>query len=253
MTKKWMYLLATSLLTLFLAACQQEEANEAEADEATPETEETVEEETVTEEEETVTEEESDHAHDHDHAHGEMSEKDQQIYKGYFEDSDIGNRPLSNWAGDWQSVYPYLLDGTLDEVFEHKAEEGDMTAEEYKDYYTTGYMTDVDRIEIKADIVTFHKGDESVTGRYKYDGYEILTYEKGNRGVRFIYKQMDENSDAPAYMQFSDHIINDKVSHHYHLYFGDDRAALLEELENWPTYYHSDLTGEEIAEEMIAH
>lgn len=244
MTKKWISLFGAALLTLTLAACQQEQTDEAEAVEATPETEETV-------AEETTSEEESDH--NHDHAHGEMSEKDQQIYDGYFEDSNIGNRPLANWAGDWQSVYPYLLDGTLDEVFAHKAEEGDMTAEEYKDYYTTGYKTDVDRIEINADIVTFHKGDQSVAGRYKYDGYEILTYEKGNRGVRFIYKQMDENSDAPAYMQFSDHIINDKVSHHYHLYFGDDRAALLEELENWPTYYHSDLTGDEIAEEMIAH
>lgn len=75
--------------------------------------------------------------------------------------------------------------------------------------------------------------------------------------VRFLHstppKQTDENSEAPAYIQFSDHIITDKVSHHYHIYFGDDRAALLEELENWPTYYHSDLTGEELAEEMIAH
>lgn len=250
MKKHWLIPLAAASLALTLAACQ----DESDTQQAMPEEEHSATSTEATEEAETTdTTDDHGHNHDHNHAHGEMSEKDEEIYKGYFEDSDIEDRPLSNWAGDWQSVYPYLMDGTLDEVFEHKAESGDMTAEEYKDYYTTGYTTDVDRIEIDADIVTFHKGDTSVSGRYKYDGYEILTYEKGNRGVRFIYKQMNEDSDAPAYMQFSDHIITDKVSHHYHLYFGDDRAALLEELENWPTYYHSDLTGEQIAEEMIAH
>jgi hypothetical protein len=48
------------------------------------------------------------HSHDHAHDHG-----DDQIYKGYFEDSQIKDRALSDWEGDWQSVYPYLLDGTL--------------------------------------------------------------------------------------------------------------------------------------------
>lgn len=248
MKTHWLFLLATLSISALLVACQEQTTERAIAEE-----EEHSESQASSEKTERTEEEDHNHDHDHDHSHGEMTEKDQQIYKGYFEDSDIEDRPLSNWAGDWQSVYPYLLDGTLDAVFEHKAESGDMTAEEYKDYYTIGYMTDVDRIEINADIVTFHKGDTSVAGRYKYDGYEILTYEKGNRGVRYIYKQMSEDSEAPAYMQFSDHIIQDKVSHHYHIYFGDDRAALLEELENWPTYYHSDLTGEQIAEEMIAH
>lgn len=38
---------------------------------------------------------------------------------------------MSDWEGDWQSVYPYLLSGDLDEVFAHKAENGDMTKEKY--------------------------------------------------------------------------------------------------------------------------
>ncbi|EAU42054.1 pXO1-130 like-protein; C-terminal of zinc-binding protein AdcA [Fulvimarina pelagi HTCC2506] len=53
-----------------------------------------------------------------DHVH---SKDDQQIYKGYFEDSQIKDRPLSDYAGDWQSVYPYLQDGTLEAVWEHKS------------------------------------------------------------------------------------------------------------------------------------
>ncbi len=70
------------------------------------------------------------HDHDHSHAHDEETEK---ISEGYFKDSQVKDRSLSDWEGDWQSVYPYLQDGTLDEVFSYKSEhEGDKTAEEYK-------------------------------------------------------------------------------------------------------------------------
>lgn len=191
-----------------------------------------------------------DEAHNHDHGH------DEDIYNGYFEDQQVEDRALSDWAGDWQSVYPYLEDGSLDEVFEHKAVEGEMTAEEYKEYYDTGYRTDVERIEIKGKEVTFHQGGESHMGEYVSDGYEILEYEDGNRGVRFIFKLEDAAADGgslPNYIQFSDHNIFPVESDHFHIYTGDDREALLEEMEHWPTYYPSSLSGDEIAEEMMAH
>ncbi|MCA0970510.1 ZinT/AdcA family metal-binding protein [Halobacillus litoralis] len=209
---------------------------------------------------------EEDHGHDHgdehDHEHGEehshnhghaSGEEAQKIYDGYFEDEQIKDRTLADWEGDWQSVYPYLKDGTLDEVFAHKAEEGDKTAEEYKAYYTKGYQTDVDRIVIDGDTFTFYQNGEEMSGSYTYDGYEVLTYEAGNRGVRYVFKLTDEQGDMPQYIQFSDHSIYPTDAHHYHLYWGDDRAALLEEVEHWPTYYPSDLSGEEIAHEMMAH
>ena len=60
------------------------------------------------------------HTHDHGHDHGERS-----VYKGYFEDSAVAERPLADWEGDWQSVYPYLADGTLDPVMAHKADHGE--------------------------------------------------------------------------------------------------------------------------------
>lgn len=87
-----------------------------------------------------------------------MSKKDK-IYAGYFKDSQVQHRALSDWDGDWQSVYPYLEDGSLDEVFAHKAEhEGKKSAEDYKEYYRVGYQTDVDRIVIKEDTITFYRG-----------------------------------------------------------------------------------------------
>ncbi|MFS0659583.1 metal-binding protein ZinT [Niallia alba] len=178
---------------------------------------------------------------DDHHGNDEASKK---IYQGYFEDSQVKNRELSDWEGDWQSVYPYLLSGDLDEVFAHKAESGDMTKEEYKEYYTVGYKTDVERITIKDNVVTFFQNGKEYSGEYTSDGYEILTYEKGNRGVRFIFKLVDGSEEMPPYIQFSDHNIFPVESYHFHLYWGDDREKLLEEVTNWPTYYPSELDAD---------
>jgi zinc transport system substrate-binding protein len=189
----------------------------------------------------------------HDHSHSHETTDDRQIYKGYFKDEQIEPRPLSDWQGDWQSVYPYLQDGTLDPVMAHKAAHGDKSADEYRAYYEIGYATDVNRIVISDDTVTFHNGEDSVTGVYARDGYEILTYKKGNRGVRFIFEKTGGDAAAPQFIQFSDHRIAPARSDHYHLYWGSDRAALLEELSNWPTYYPAGLSGSEIVAEMTAH
>ena len=59
--------------------------------------------------------------HDHGHSHEEES----------FTGADVKDRALTDWEGDWQSVYPRLLDGTLNPVWEHRAEEGEKTAREY--------------------------------------------------------------------------------------------------------------------------
>lgn len=187
--------------------------------------------------------------HSHDHAHA----ADDAISKGYFDDNQIADRPLSDWAGEWQSVYPLLADGTLDPVMAHKAEHGDKTAAEYRAYYETGYRTDVDGIVIDGDSVTFRRAGGSVTGQYASDGYEILTYKKGNRGVRFIFAKQSGDADAPQFIQFSDHRIAPEKADHYHLYWGDDRAKLLDEVTNWPTYYPASLTPAQIVDEMNAH
>ncbi|MBO0603588.1 metal-binding protein ZinT [Sporosarcina sp. E16_3] len=201
----------------------------------------------------TTTQDVESHSHEseHNHAHDEEIEK---IHAGYFEDSQVHERSLSDWEGDWQSVYPYLLDGTLDEVFAHKVQQNeDMTAEEYKTYYDVGYKTDTERIVIQGNNVTFFNNGEANTGEYQSDGYEILTYEAGNKGVRYIFKLVEPTKGVSQYIQFSDHSISPNDADHYHLYWGDDRKALLEEVINWPTFYPSELDGHTIAHEMMAH
>ena len=66
--------------------------------------------------------------HDHDHGHDEEITKD-----------DIEDRALSDFAGEWKSLYPYLLNGDLDEYCEHKAEE-DEDSSTTKDTYLEKYI-----------------------------------------------------------------------------------------------------------------
>ncbi|MGQ7340887.1 metal ABC transporter solute-binding protein, Zn/Mn family [Streptococcus suis] len=185
----------------------------------------------------------------------EGAETAQTVYNGYFEDSAVKDRTLSDYVGEWQSVYPYLLDGTLDQVWDYKAKiKGGMTAEEYKAYYDTGYKTDVDQINITDNTMEFVVGDKKEKFTYKYVGYKILTYKKGNRGVRFLFEATDANAGNYKYVQFSDHNIAPVKTGHFHIYFGgESQEKLLEELENWPTYYPVGLNGLEIGQEMLAH
>ncbi|UOQ87509.1 ZinT family metal-binding protein [Gracilibacillus salinarum] len=245
-----LFLLSSILL---IAGCQSSEGSEDEA--AASETTVATDAESSSDTQEDTTEnaEEEDHNHDHEHSHA-GDEETEEIYNGYFEDSQVEDRSLSDWEGDWQSVYPYLEDGTLDEVFTYKAEhEGGKTAEEYKEYYKTGYQTDVERIVIQGNNVTFYRDGEELTGEYLYDDYEILNYEAGNRGVRYVFKIKEAADGLPSYIQFSDHSIYPTEAGHYHLYMGDDREALFDELSNWPTYYPSEMDGHDIAHEMMAH
>ena len=202
----------------------------------------------VEESTEKATEQATEHKHEHKH------EEHKGVAQGYFDDSDVKDRTLADWQGDWQSIYPLLVDGTLDEVFEHKAEhDGTKTPEEFKAYYDTGYKTTTDRITIEGDMVTFYDHGHAHAGKFVYDGYEILTYDKGNRGVRYIFKQLGDEAGVPKFIQFSDHIIAPEKSGHFHLYWGDDRAKLLDEVTNWPTYFPAAMTKEEILHDMLHH
>ena len=186
----------------------------------------------------------------------EHAEDEKTVHKGYFEDSAVKDRTLSDYAGGWQSVYPYLVDGTLDPVFDYKAKIGKkMTKDEYKAYYTTGYKTDIKNINITDTTMEFQKEDGTTAkAEYKYVGYKILTYKKGNRGVRFLFEAVNPVEGAPKYVQFSDHNIAPVKAEHFHIFMGNEsQEKLFEEMDNWPTYYPSNLTGLEIAQEMVAH
>ncbi|HCM9224471.1 metal-binding protein ZinT [Enterobacter bugandensis] len=190
------------------------------------------------------------------HSHGhQMTEAEQKAAKGVFEDKDVKDRALSDWDGTWQSVYPFLLDGSLDPVFKQKAQKDkSKTFDEVKAYYRKGYATDVDAIGIENNVMEFHRGKAVSSCQYDYSGYKILTYASGKKGVRYLFECKDADSKAPKFVQFSDHIIGPKASSHFHIFMGNtSHEALLKEMDNWPTYYPNEMYKEQVVEEMLHH
>ncbi len=194
-------------------------------------------------------------AHDH-HSHGKpLTEVEKKAAEGEFNDSDVKDRKLTDWDGMWQSLYPYLQSGDLDPVFKKKAEKDKSKSfDEIKAYYRKGYATDIDTIGIENSVMEFHSGDKVSSCKYDYAGHKILTYTSGKKGVRYLFECKDASSNAPKYVQFSDHIIAPRTSAHFHIFMGStSQEALLEEMDNWPTYYPYQLKKEQVVDEMLHH
>ena len=183
--------------------------------------------------------------HDHDHSK-EVST---------FEDDEVQDRSLSDWAGDWQSAYPFALDGTLDDAFAAMAEEGEMTAEEYKTYYQNGYKTDIANIDIEGDHIEFtYEDGKKVGSDYKYVGYYIQNWSTGTKAAMYRFEAEDKDSGAPVYIEFNDHMIEPVAAEHFHIRMSNESFDAIVDPENsWPTFFPADMTGEEICEHMEGH
>ncbi|EKN5803669.1 ZinT/AdcA family metal-binding protein, partial [Salmonella enterica subsp. enterica] len=109
-------------------------------------------------------------------------------------------------------------------------------------------------IGIENGVIEFHRDNNVASCKYDYAGYKILTYVSGKKGVRYLFECKDANSKAPKYVQFSDHIIAPRKSGHFHIFMGNtSQQALLQEMENWPTYYPYQLKANEVVDEMLHH
>jgi Predicted periplasmic or secreted protein len=191
-------------------------------------------------------------AHSHGHS---LSAAEQKAAEGVFADGDVRDRPLSDWDGIWQSVYPLLQKGDLDPVLQKKADrDKSKNVEQIRAYYQAGYKTTIGKIDIENNVMVFHDGNASASCEYRYDGYKILQYASGKRGVRYLFTCTDSASSAPKFVQFSDHTIAPRKSQHFHLFTGNtSQAELLKEMDNWPTYYPEQLYTHQVVDEMLHH
>ncbi|MDR1915233.1 MAG: zinc ABC transporter substrate-binding protein [Synergistaceae bacterium] len=186
-----------------------------------------------------------------------MQDEEEHSHDEDFEDSDVKDRPtFADWKGDWQSGYPYVLNGALDEAFEHKAEEDDSkTAEDYKKYYADAYRIEYNRIVIDDDTITYYTDKEVAKVKYEYKGVVILLNKSGQKRVRYQFQAVGETNGAPKYLQLSDHLIAPgERPEHFHLYNNNDGfEKLSKEFDNWPTFYPSSMTGADIMAELKGH
>ena len=181
------------------------------------------------------------HGHGHDHES--------------FTEADVEDRTIADFAGEWQSIYPYMLDGTLDEALEHAAEEGDMTVEELSEYYKSGFETDIDRLVVEGNSMTFHTAEGETTITYEYDGFVFLNYEDMDaQSALYRFKAVGDVDGALKYVLFADHNHEAGPAEHFHLNFSEDGNITTEQtLEKFATYFPASFTGAQIAEEMAAH
>ena len=188
---------------------------------------------------------ETEHDHGHDHSK-EVST---------FEDDEVQDRSLSDWAGDWQSAYPFALDGTLDDAFAAMAEEGEMTADEYKTYYQNGYKTDITNINIEGDHIAFtYEDGKKVGSDYKYIGYYIQNWSTGTKAAMYRFEAVDRTSGAPIYIEFNDHMIESAAPEHFHIRMSNESFdAIVDPEKSWPTFFPADMTGEDLCEHMEGH
>ena len=193
--------------------------------------------------------------HDHDHDHEESEAHNKEV--STFEDDQVQDRSLKDWAGEWQSAYPYVLDGSLDKGFAHKAESGKMTAEEYKAYYATGYETELKTIAINGDTNTITFTDvngKTCASPYKYVGYYIQDWSTGTRAAMYRFEAVNKASGAPAFIEFNDHIIEPCQAEHFHFRSSNTGFDDIEDPENrWPTFFPADWNAEDILEAFIGH
>ena len=162
---------------------------------------------------------------------------------------------MSDYAGEWQSVYPYLKDGTLDQVFDYKAKlTGKMTAAEYKDYYDKGYKTDVSNINITDKTMEFLVDGKSKKYTYKYVGKHTLTYSK-----EIVEYDLCLKRQIKMLVNTSMFSLATTTLHQLRRLISISSMAVRvrkHSLTSWKTgqpTIQSKLTGQEIAQEMLAH
>ena len=186
--------------------------------------------------------------HEHEHSHGKEVST--------FEDSEVKDRSLSDWKGDWQSAYPLAKSGALDEAFKEKAEKtGKMTAEEYKAYYLKGYETDIAKINIDGDTISFtDESGKTVKSAYKYLGTYIQNWSTGTKAAMYRFEAEDKNSGAPIYVEINDHMIEPAEPEHFHIRFSNESFDAIKDPESyWPTFYPAVMTAEEVNDELAGH
>ena len=183
--------------------------------------------------------------HDHGHSHDEQ-----------LTENDIEDRTLSDFAGAWKSLHPFLLNGDLDKFCEHRAEEDEdssTTKDTYWEKYKASWQCDAEKISINGDTITFTYADgKTVSAEYTYAGYQPKRNDEGKiRSVRYQFETA--SADAPKYVQFNDHGHEPGEAEHFHIYFGNDGFDALMSGKTNPFFVKDALSAEDILDELMGH
>lgn len=198
--------------------------------------------------------------HDHaDHAHEEA-----------FDPDKVADRPLSDWDGAWQSLYPMAEAGDLDAYVQAQAEEQGIAMDEAAQAQLAKWRTDYDALTVQDGAVSLPDGRSAA---YAYRGYSIT--EGDHPSVWYRYERVDADADdaLPRHLMLNDHgtggdhdhedhadeAHDDHEAHadalaHTHLRYGNDGFDALLEAEGWsPFYVASGATADEVIATLTGH
>lgn len=181
--------------------------------------------------------------HSHEHSHEEIHEK------------DIEDRTLSDFSGEWNSLYPVLVSGKLDSLLEKMAKEyvNAVTKEQLFEKYKTSWACEADKIIINGDNITYVTSDgKTMTAKYTYAGFSLQRDDDGDiTSVRYQFETA--SAKAPKYIQFSDHGYRPGKAEHFHAFFGNDGFDALSVSKEMPSFVEASLTLDEIVEGLDEH
>ena len=178
------------------------------------------------------------HGHEHhdSHAHSHASE---------IHADDIKDRSLSEFNGEWQSLYPILVSGKLEEYVEHQAEEKGKSEKEMQKEIEAKWNCGAKLVKIDGNKITLtYDNGKSVSGTYRYAGYAVKKNDEGKiTNVRYKFETKDKN--APKYVMFNDHGFEPaKEVAHFHFYFGDN---------NFEEFMNSKVNSYFVGSKLSAH
>ena len=183
------------------------------------------------------------HEHEHGHDHNEeITEK------------DIKPRKLSEFNGEWKSLYPVLLTGALDEYVEAQAEKKSISVKDSRKEIEAKWNCGVKEVTIKGDKITFvYDNGKKETESYSYSGFVPVKNDEGKiSGVR--YKFTAKGSKAPKYVMLNDHGHEPADSvEHFHIYFGNKSFDDLMASKINPFFVGKKLTAKQCLESVMGH
>ena len=167
------------------------------------------------------------HNHNHDHDHEDQEKRE-----------DV---KLSDWDGDWNSVYAYKDDA---EVLKGVESEEKM---ENRKFDFGGMVVDGDK-------VIFHKGKANEEGETKEVAYKFVEAAPMEHGGATMYWYVfeTESKDVPKYMALMD-VHGEDTMAHFHVRLGDDKAKLVDSEDEWyPTFVRASTPASAMAE-FLSH
>lgn len=186
-----------------------------------------------------------DHDHGHDHGHGHGADGEATITE-----SD-NKASLADWEGTWESLSAYFDDPELEESFAEHAEEHGESVEEVKEEFEETKGTEFDVMTVDDDTVTFiaDKDADASESAVAYDLSAAYDVVDGDLEYTWFIFEAGDDASYPYLALMPQHGEESLV--HFHMRYGDDVDAMLEESEWFPVLIKEGTADLDMIEEEI--